>query len=271
MANTRRRLWRCPKCRAGILAPSKLRKIDTRRWCLECSGETGKLVERKCKVNEDKSKTSKNKASKKAAKKRGKLSARKHASKQLKNTFWLVDGLDLRKEFVRICAHPHLRDALQGKERIMEVFVQRNNCGTSYHGSARFSAMRIKLWMRRGEVTRFQAAELVCHEIAHLINDDRREDRGGGRGHGEGWWAHFLEIVREAYGVNVEGAVVPNRWSRDQAIIKALQTCEWLTEKKKPPRKPRRPKDAKKIAMRLFPMTRSEIYHDWDRVERLYI
>lgn len=38
--------WKCANCDHGLLAPTKPRKNDVRRYCLPCSGKTGKLVER---------------------------------------------------------------------------------------------------------------------------------------------------------------------------------------------------------------------------------
>lgn len=46
MAKNRR--WVCPRCSSGALAPQQPRKDDVRRFCLSCSEETGRLVERKC-------------------------------------------------------------------------------------------------------------------------------------------------------------------------------------------------------------------------------
>jgi len=44
-----RRRWACPSEKhPGVLAPGRLQKNDVRRYCLPCSTETGKLVERVC-------------------------------------------------------------------------------------------------------------------------------------------------------------------------------------------------------------------------------
>lgn len=43
---TKQARWQCPQCQTGILAPTKPRKNDTRRYCLPCSAKQGKLVER---------------------------------------------------------------------------------------------------------------------------------------------------------------------------------------------------------------------------------
>ncbi len=39
-------LWICPTCSKGKKAPSRLRKVDVRRYCLKCSEKAGVLVER---------------------------------------------------------------------------------------------------------------------------------------------------------------------------------------------------------------------------------
>ncbi len=38
--------WKCAICDHGLLAPTKPRKNDVRRYCLPCSSKSGKLVER---------------------------------------------------------------------------------------------------------------------------------------------------------------------------------------------------------------------------------
>lgn len=40
--------WSCPRCGVGGLAPARPARNDVRRYCLECSKTTGKLVERVC-------------------------------------------------------------------------------------------------------------------------------------------------------------------------------------------------------------------------------
>lgn len=40
--------WQCPKCNDVVLAPRAPSSRDVRRYCLECSKKTGKLVDRFC-------------------------------------------------------------------------------------------------------------------------------------------------------------------------------------------------------------------------------
>ena len=54
MAKVQNKIWRCPLCRVGIRAPSRIRKTDAKRYCLPCTKDTGKLVERMCVAREAK-------------------------------------------------------------------------------------------------------------------------------------------------------------------------------------------------------------------------
>lgn len=61
--------WVCPNCGKGKLAPSRLRKIDVRRYCLPCSEKAGVLVERSVPVLEKKRAEKRQRAQAKAARK----------------------------------------------------------------------------------------------------------------------------------------------------------------------------------------------------------
>src|SRR5262245_877672 len=40
--------WICERCDSAANAPARPRRDDVRRYCLACSKETGKLVQRRC-------------------------------------------------------------------------------------------------------------------------------------------------------------------------------------------------------------------------------
>ena len=46
--------WKCPLCDSGVLASSRPRRDDVRRFCLICSKKTGRLVPRVCPALEKK-------------------------------------------------------------------------------------------------------------------------------------------------------------------------------------------------------------------------
>lgn len=67
--------WVCPVCHVGKLAPSRPRKNDTRRYCLPCSGESTRLVERVAPALETKRQTRRQHALERAEIKREKKRA----------------------------------------------------------------------------------------------------------------------------------------------------------------------------------------------------
>lgn len=44
--------WLCPRCGSVVLAGPAPRRDDVRRFCLACSAQVGRLVERHCPVLE---------------------------------------------------------------------------------------------------------------------------------------------------------------------------------------------------------------------------
>jgi hypothetical protein len=76
---TKQYRWICPKCDAGKNAPSRLRKIDVRRYCLSCSEREGILVERVVPKFETKRETAKRRAQAKAVRKRAKGAPKRQA------------------------------------------------------------------------------------------------------------------------------------------------------------------------------------------------
>lgn len=68
--------WKCGVCDSGLLAPTKPRKNDVRRYCLPCSSKTGKLVERVAPTLEKQRTAKKEAVKKKAVAKRASVAKR---------------------------------------------------------------------------------------------------------------------------------------------------------------------------------------------------
>lgn len=68
--------WKCEVCDSGLLAPTKPRMNDVRRYCLPCSSKTGKLVQRVAPTLE------KQRTAKKAAVKRKTVAKRASVAKR---------------------------------------------------------------------------------------------------------------------------------------------------------------------------------------------
>lgn len=96
--------WVCPRCDAGVLAPSRPRKDDVRRYCLDCSKKTGRLVERTCPAL-DKARATSTTARK--ARTAAKV-ARARESAKAKHS---IGDLDLMAEARRFWALPTMKDA----------------------------------------------------------------------------------------------------------------------------------------------------------------
>jgi uncharacterized Zn finger protein (UPF0148 family) len=102
------RRWVCPKCEDGCLAPSRPRKDDVRRYCLECSKKTGRLVERICPAHQ---KEAQQRTERRQTKQKEKAAAVKEARNSYPNNLYKAAkkyarlktwGVDLTKVAVRI-------------------------------------------------------------------------------------------------------------------------------------------------------------------------
>jgi hypothetical protein len=93
------RLWRCPLCTNQVRGPERPRRDDVRRYCLDCSKETGRLVERLCPSLD-----------RERAVRAGRQEQRARAQAERKRQAELdrrrVGGIDLQGELVRLCRLP---------------------------------------------------------------------------------------------------------------------------------------------------------------------
>ena len=79
--------WECPKCEGAIIAPSRLRKTDTRRYCMKCSAKAPKLIERSAPT-----------LVKKRTERAATVKAKRDASKQRAHEIsYVVEGVDCLK------------------------------------------------------------------------------------------------------------------------------------------------------------------------------
>lgn len=94
------RIWTCPTCeRAGVRAPERMRREDVRRYCLDCSKDTGRLVER-ISASLDRERAER------AGRQEARRKEQKERQRQADLSRRLVDGVDLEREFRRLCRLP---------------------------------------------------------------------------------------------------------------------------------------------------------------------
>lgn len=102
---TKQARWKCPQCDDGVLAPTRPRMDDVRRYCLPCSAKHGKLVSRIAPALEAKREQAVEKRREKARHKR--QVARRRANtprKQAHRTYSREGehGMPLKKECARL-------------------------------------------------------------------------------------------------------------------------------------------------------------------------
>lgn len=159
MAAAKNVRWKCPTCGNGLLAPSKPRMNDVRRYCLPCSAKSGILVQRVAPALERKRAASRQQATAKRAATR--LRAQQERT---------VAGMDVEKEARRLW---RILCKQNGKQRRMPPLkiVRRNRAGSSgycYYGS------HISLQLGTDTVA---AWETLAHELNHAIGYENHDHR----------------------------------------------------------------------------------------------
>jgi hypothetical protein len=186
--------WVCPRCGQGRLAPRRPRRDDVRRYCLRCSEQTGRLVERVAPALEHQ-----REQRQQAAAERRKRKAERERERE--RAYYTVAGVDLREEMRRLV---RLR-AFGGRtgrlaRRPPTLHVRRASSYPSVLGRAWWHQNRIQLTDYPG-ITREDVLETLCHELVH-IHERTDED---GRAHGYAFRAKMAEAFEEAYGVRPRG------------------------------------------------------------------
>lgn len=176
-----RKRWDCPNGCPGVLAPGRMRKDDVRRFCLPCSAESGRLVERVAPALERKRAEAKEKRREKVAADRARARER----------FLLSDGTDV----VRLVWRARRlkawgRESSHGAGRVKRARVDivigqpRGSHGRAWSG-------RVHLHLMKDEHPALAMA-LILHELAHIA-------AGGEHGHDRYFWTLWLDAMQEVY------------------------------------------------------------------------
>jgi hypothetical protein len=178
--------WKCPNGCGGVLAPTRPRKDDVRRYCLPCSKKTGRLVERFSPAMEKKrqkrAQVSKEKTKKKAEK-----------AREAERESYTVEGVDMRKELKRVVRLPVFggpKGKLAKRPPHLEV---KNGLRGGMLGLAYGYSNRIEISKNQRGYGPKIAKDTLIHEVAHIY-----VDRVMGRDtstHGP----TFNKIYRQAY------------------------------------------------------------------------
>ena len=159
--------WKCPTCDSGVLAPSKPRKDDIRRYCLPCSEKVGRLQTRVAPALEKQRERSamsnkkKNQRKRQTASKRASVKNQKQAA--IKARQRLFD-----KEAARIwdLMEPWHKNKFKGKvPRVTLANAKRvghGGGGLSWGGSVQVNVSQIQT-----ASSQKYAWHVLAHELAH--------------------------------------------------------------------------------------------------------
>lgn len=155
--------WKCPQCENGLLAPSRPRMNDVRRYCLPCSAKVGVLVMRTAPALDKQRQASKAKATAKASAQRKAQTARKKAVKQKASDLKWAGDMNIEKEAEKLWKlfEPYHGGRPLPKLDIRDNQVIRGNLGWA-HVDQQWRGIVIKkmgakdTWM------------LLLHELGHM-------------------------------------------------------------------------------------------------------
>jgi hypothetical protein len=182
----RRVRWECPNGCAAVLGPSRPRRDDVARYCLRCSAQVGRLVDR----------TSPALARERGEKVQRRLAAdakRSVRREECEAARFTVAGLDLRVElacFLRL-------DAIRSNPLTIPIAysprlrVRRFARKPSLFGLARYHAWEIVILAYPG-ITRDDVRETLLHEVVHFATRS---------GHDTRFRTVFRLAAEEAFGV----------------------------------------------------------------------
>lgn len=186
--------YTCPNGCAGVLAPGRMAKDDSRRFCFPCSSKSGKLVLRVAPALE-KARAAKRQWTKDKAKaKRDRAKARKIAKVSFK-------GVNLRAELARLWKLPCIKDVTRYNDvpnlRVKKIGKDRwTNPSYGYAWIDKWQ-ITISVWSTQPIN---ETLNTLCHELAHLVDYARRGGSpSGGLYHDDKFKAVMAEIKADGY------------------------------------------------------------------------
>lgn len=185
--------WKCQACNSGVLAPSRPRRDDVRRYCLPCSAKTGKLVERIAPTLEKQRAQTQAKTKRRQATKRAKAVDAKTSH----------SGFDVEKEAARLWRILQKQENKPHKRLPQIKIVQRKRGGSS--GYCEHGGRFVSLQLGKNTV---DAWETVAHELVHAI---------GYMGHGHDFYKCLKQLTEARWKMKVNSY----EWTR------AGYNCDW--------------------------------------------
>jgi hypothetical protein len=200
---TRNVRWICPTegaDHAAVLAPSKPRNDDVRRYCLECSRATGRLVRR---VPPALDKAREAKRAKAEARKQARLARRM----QRAAAYYTVAGINLMEEMRRFLKLPVFKGtpllvSRFGRSKMREptLVIRRRTLKPRRFGCAQYARWRIIIADYPG-IDEHCVRDTLLHELCHLACPPFFMGKDKGKHHGVKWKNTYRLACEQAFGI----------------------------------------------------------------------
>ena len=226
---TKQARWKCEKCNDGLLAPSRPRKNDVRRYCLPCSAKQGTLVERIAPALEKQREQRAAFVSQKVKQQREREREKQLPSKQQAR----IDGL--RKQMITNEAERiwKLMQPYHKGKRLPQIKIARGKNWGSQYGYARSGWNHIQVNVDREQsVQRSKRVwEVLAHELCHcavpptLTAGNRNRDT-----HSREFYHCLRDVWQKRWGCEISFAKVTTwGYSVDHIIQNQAESkIDWL-------------------------------------------
>jgi hypothetical protein len=191
--------WKCGICDHGLLAPTKPRKNDVRRYCLACSSKTGKLVERVApsleKKREQRSAVVKEQNKVKRERTATKLQPLKERKKREAERQRIFE-----KEADRIWALFFPNGTNRKRPRIKLVYSHSRGVSGLWDG------WEVLVRIPRSSVGGAQEWETLAHELCHAVVGSRHRDNEGS--HGRTFYTTLKPVIEKRWKVRMDWSFI---------------------------------------------------------------
>lgn len=191
--------WKCEVCGAGLLAPSRPRMDDVRRYCLPCSAETGRLVKRVAPALEKKRTASRAKSQAKQATKKKRATAqaapKKAMQKRIAKRLAVFDA-----EADRIW--DLLKPWHNGRYSRPPLNIVHTKYG-DWGASGLWDGYRATVRVGKTGTGNVRVWETLAHELTHAAL--RKSHLHGNDAHGREFYTALRHVVEKRWRIRVTG------------------------------------------------------------------
>jgi hypothetical protein len=192
--------WKCESCNNGLLAPTKPRMNDVRRYCLPCSAKTGKLVERVA-PSLEKQRVAKQAATRKKNVAKRATVAKRNAPIKIRQKREAERQRIFEKEADRIWALFFPNGTTRKRPPIKLVYSKNRDCSGLWDGWR--VLVRIPRWSDGGA----WAWEVLAHELCHAAQTITHETLWEGS-HGRTFYTTLKPVIEKRWNVRMDWSFI---------------------------------------------------------------